>query len=399
MQLSIEESLHDLQHVCFQAALLYTSSKGTECDRDSAVTSHAGMQLSIEESLHDLQHVCFQAALLYTSSKGTECDRDSAVTSHAGMQLSIEESLHDLQHVCFQAALLYTSSRGERRIRVHTMSLPIATTLPDVLHSADQQCIIGLLSKMGNAHRLAQNLPAGASTSALHAPESLRLLPLYLLALLKRSLHAGACTSALLAPESLRLLPLYLLALLMRKAFRTGTSTRLDDRVADMCALKSQPLSQLLRGVYPALYALHTIQEHLVKGEENELVPDPPRLQLTAERVNSNGAYLLDDGDSMIIYVGRNVSPAFLSETFGVTAFSQIPDEARSLPRVDSDTCQLLHAFIDRLNEDRPYASDILVLRDNSPSRLAFTERLVDDRVESAFSYYEFLQHVKNQVK
>lgn len=29
-----------------------------------------GMQLSIDESLHDLQHVCFQAALLYTSSKG-----------------------------------------------------------------------------------------------------------------------------------------------------------------------------------------------------------------------------------------------------------------------------------------------------------------------------------------
>lgn len=37
--------------------------------------------------------------------------------------------------------------------------------------------------------------------------------------------------------------------------------------------------------------------------------------------------------------------------------------------------------------------------RDNSPSRTLFTERLVEDRVESAFSYYEFLQHVKNQVK
>jgi hypothetical protein len=29
-----------------------------------------GMQLSIEESLSDVQNVCFQAALLYTSSKG-----------------------------------------------------------------------------------------------------------------------------------------------------------------------------------------------------------------------------------------------------------------------------------------------------------------------------------------
>jgi hypothetical protein len=31
-----------------------------------------GMQLSIEENLSDMQSVCLQAALLYTSSKGTE---------------------------------------------------------------------------------------------------------------------------------------------------------------------------------------------------------------------------------------------------------------------------------------------------------------------------------------
>lgn len=38
---------------------------------------------------------------------------------------------------------------GERRIRVHTLCLPIGSNLPDILHSADQQCIIGLLTKMG----------------------------------------------------------------------------------------------------------------------------------------------------------------------------------------------------------------------------------------------------------
>lgn len=38
---------------------------------------------------------------------------------------------------------------GERRIRVHTMCLPIASTVADVIQSADQQCIVGLLAKMG----------------------------------------------------------------------------------------------------------------------------------------------------------------------------------------------------------------------------------------------------------
>ncbi|XP_069354931.1 protein transport protein Sec24A [Maniola hyperantus] len=310
-----------------------------------------------------------------------------------GMQLTIEESLADLQQVCFQAALLYTSSKGERRIRVHTLALPTANTLPDVLHSADQQCIVGLLSKMAvdrcataslseakealinvavdmlSAHRLAQNLPVGANSSALHAPVSMRLLPLYILALLKR------------------------------KAFRTGTSTRLDERVADMCFMKSAPLSQVMRAVYPDLYALHTLSEHVRRDKEDMDVPDPPRLQLTAERINITGAYLLDDGENMIIYVCHGVSPAFLSETFGVASFNQLPDEARSVPKMELDGNELLHAFIDKLNDDRPYPASVLLLRDNSASRQLFTERLVEDRVESSLSYYEFLQHVKTQVK
>ncbi|XP_073951009.1 protein transport protein Sec24A-like [Choristoneura fumiferana] len=307
-----------------------------------------------------------------------------------GMQLAIDESLADLQQVCFQAALLYTSSKGERRIRVHTLALPTASTLTDVLHSADQLCIVGLLSKMAvdrcasasmsearealinvavdalSAHRLAQNLPAGAVSAALHAPASLRLLPLYLLALLKR------------------------------KAFRTGTSTRLDDRVGDMCALKTLPLSQLARAVYPALYPVLDLHQYV---RPDDPVPDPPQLHLSAQRISVNGAYLLDDGETFIIYVCHGASPAYLSDTFGVAAFSQLPDEARALPALDSEGSELLHALLDRLNEERAVESGVLLLRDNSPSRHLFVERLVDDRVESAFSYYEFLQHVKAQVK
>ncbi|XP_053603191.1 protein transport protein Sec24B isoform X2 [Plodia interpunctella] len=313
-----------------------------------------------------------------------------------GMQLSIDEALSDLQQVCFQAALLYTSSKGERRIRVHTLALPIASNLTDVLHAADQQCIIGLLSKMA--------VDRCASASMSEAKEALMNVAVDALSAyrLAQNLSAGAHSAALHAPASLRLLPLYLLALLKRKAFRTGTSTRLDDRVADMCDMKTLPLGALLRAVYPDLYPLHSLRDHVSApqpGDDDCAAADPPRLHLSAERINATGAYLLDDGETMIIYICHAVSAAFLSDTFGVTAFSQLVDEARSLPKIDSEGNVLLHEFIDKLNEDRPYASNILVLKDNSPSRQVFTERLVDDRVESAFSYYEFLQHVKSQVK
>lgn len=38
---------------------------------------------------------------------------------------------------------------GERRIRVHTLSLPVVSILQDVLGGADQETVIGLVAKMG----------------------------------------------------------------------------------------------------------------------------------------------------------------------------------------------------------------------------------------------------------
>ena len=64
-------------------------------------------------------------------------------------QVSIEDDLRDSREVAFQAALLYTSSKGERRIRVHTFCLPTTASVTDVINSADQQAIVGMLAKFG----------------------------------------------------------------------------------------------------------------------------------------------------------------------------------------------------------------------------------------------------------
>ena len=65
-----------------------------------------------------------------------------------GMQISVEDTIES-NTVTFQAALLYTSSKGERRIRVHTLCLPVTNSLSEIYAGADQQAIVGLLAKMG----------------------------------------------------------------------------------------------------------------------------------------------------------------------------------------------------------------------------------------------------------
>ncbi|XP_011648058.1 protein transport protein Sec24A isoform X2 [Pogonomyrmex barbatus] len=306
-----------------------------------------------------------------------------------GMQISIDENLSDVQSVCFQASLLYTSSKGERRIRVHTLCLPVVASLSDVLHSADQQCIVGLLSKMAVDRSLQSSL-SDARDALINV--AIDILSAYKLA---QSSSGGG----LVAPASLKLLPLYIIALLKSVAFRSGTSTRLDDRVFAMFQLKTLPLAQLIQMIYPDLYPVHILDDRNAKDIDGKVCPQPPRLNLSAEKLDSRGVFLMDAGDKIFIFIGKNVNPIFCTNVLGVSAFTSIPEEMYELPELDTVESERLRNFVFSLQEEKPYYVSVQVIRDDSHFRTLFVERLIEDRFESALSYYEFLQHLKTQVK
>lgn len=94
-----------------------------------------------------------------------------------------------------------------------------------------------------------------------------------------------------------------------------------------MCQLKSLPLSHLMQSVYPDLYPVHALDDRNVKEVDGKMCPQPPRLRLSAEKLESQGAFLLDSGDRILIYVGKNIHPSFCNNVFGVPSFSAIPEE------------------------------------------------------------------------
>jgi protein transport protein SEC24 len=57
------------------------------------------------------------------------------------------------------------------------------------------------------------------------------------------------------------------------------------------------------------------------------VIPQPPRLHLSAEMVDSAGAYLLDTGDVIYFYVGRNVHQVFLEQVLGASSFQSLPEQ------------------------------------------------------------------------
>jgi len=101
----------------------------------------------------------------------------------------------------------------------------------------------------------------------------------------------------------------------------------LDDRVFAMFQLKTLPLAHLMQLVYPDLYPVHALDDRQAKDIDGKVCPQPPRLHLSAEKLDSRGVFLMDAGDKIFIFVGKNISPVFCTNVLGVSAFTSIPEE------------------------------------------------------------------------
>ncbi|XP_031546662.1 protein transport protein Sec24B isoform X4 [Vicugna pacos] len=305
------------------------------------------------------------------------------------VQLSIEESLTDTSLVCFQTALLYTSSKGERRIRVHTLCLPVVSSLADVYAGVDVQAAICLLANMAVDRSISSSLSDARDALVNAVVDSLSAYG---------STVSNLQHSALIAPSSLKLFPLYVLALLKQKAFRTGTSTRLDDRVYAMCQIKCQPLVHLMKMIHPNLYRIDRLTDEGAIHVNDRVVPQPPLQKLSAEKLTREGAFLMDCGSVFYIWIGKSCDNNFIEDVLGYPNFASIPQKMTHLPELDTLSSERARSFITWLRDNRPLSPVLHVVKDESPAKTEFFQHLIEDRTEAAFSYYEFLLHVQQQI-
>uniref|UniRef100_A0A8D1JV73 Protein transport protein Sec24B n=1 Tax=Sus scrofa TaxID=9823 RepID=A0A8D1JV73_PIG len=305
------------------------------------------------------------------------------------VQLSIEESLTDTSLVCFQTALLYTSSKGERRIRVHTLCLPVVSSLADVYAGVDVQAAICLLANMAVDRSISSSLSDARDALVNAVVDSLSAYG---------STVSNLQHSGLIAPTSLKLFPLYVLALLKQKAFRTGTSTRLDDRVYAMCQIKCQPLVHLMKMIHPNLYRIDRLTDEGAIHVNDRVVPQPPLQKLSAEKLTREGAFLMDCGSVFYIWIGKGCDNNFIEDVLGYPNFASIPQKMTHLPELDTLSSERARSFITWLRDNRPLSPILHVVKDESPAKTEFFQHLIEDRTEAAFSYYEFLLHVQQQI-
>lgn len=315
------------------------------------------------------------------------------------VEVAIDENINK-NMVCLQAAVLHTTCNGERRIRVLTLALPTTTNLSDVYASADQCAITTYFSHKAVERTLGSGLEA--------ARDALQAKLTELLQTFKKELGGGSMGGGgLQFPANLRGLPVLFLGLVKNVGLRKSTQIPSDIRSAALCLLSTLPVPLLMRYIYPRLYSLHDMPDKAgTPDAETGQIVLPPAMNLSSERLVPYGLYLIDDGQSQFLWVGRDAVPQLIADVFGVQDRSQVHVGKGRVPELEGDFNERVRAVVQKSRDHRSLGVGsittphmYIVREDGEPSLKLWAQTLlVEDRADQGVSAAQWLGVLREKV-
>ncbi|KAM7539820.1 hypothetical protein Aperf_G00000030252 [Anoplocephala perfoliata] len=329
------------------------------------------------------------------------------------MQLEVTDRLDSFAQVVLQCALLYTSAYGDRRIRVHTLCLPVTDSPEAIFNYADEGAVACLVAKMAVERTI--------STGLENAREALTTVMNDILTAYQKERKAGSSSSGLsgMCPASLRLLPVYLCGTLRFPAFRNYLPTSLDVRSGALELLIGAPAPQALALLYPHLYAVNSFISEPICGKDatlaqkaaslslNDSTPPLPCLPLTGKSIIRDGIYLLDTGNLIMILVGYGIQAEDLKSLIGYASIDELTIEKRitklgDLPENEKmpPPRRRLETLLKSIQRDRYLGTAVVLIRHDVPEPLKgrFINALVEDRTSTCPSYPEYVQMILSKL-
>ncbi|KAF9937775.1 COPII coat Sec23p-Sfb3p heterodimer component [Modicella reniformis] len=309
-----------------------------------------------------------------------------------GVLVKHDGKLDEKTEASFQVALLYTTAGGLRRVRVHNFSTPVTTLLGSVFRWADMDTTINFLSKGAISQGLSKPLN---DVRDVLTNKCVKILSSY-----RKNCASSTAPGQLILPEAFKLFPLYALTLLKSKSLRGGMDINSDMRVYQMRMLRGMGVSESIVFLYPRMFSVHEMQEkHGVKDARGRVVL-PPLIRVSIARLNQAGAYLLENGQAMYFWLGRDISPQFLNDVFGVSNLNEIDPNLRYLPEINSPTSTQLRTIVDYMQAQRSrYLNLILVRQGMEVYELDFANQLVEDKNNDAMSYVDYLCAIHRMIQ
>ncbi|CAL6424866.1 unnamed protein product [Bathycoccus prasinos] len=324
----------------------------------------------------------------------------NADQTHA-VYLAHDEVVPNMQACYIQCALLYTSADGERRIRVHTMQVPVVNDMTDLFRAIDSGAMACFLTRLSaertNSARL-QDARDALTHKLVDALKEYKLLG---------GARHNFGFNSLAFPESMKLLPLFAMCATKTLALKGAPrDVAVDNRVECSFDIMSCSAEDCLRMMYPACYALHGGSEDAGIPENDSIealmkMKMPPRTALAGERIDARGIYLIDDGRKLLVWVGGQCEQKMITSIFGDQGCPD-PFVDAYLPTISGNKVnEKVRNTVKRIrsrNQARYQA--LTVIRQGTPQEALLFNHLVEDRASGGgMGYGDFLAQLHRLVQ
>jgi len=249
-----------------------------------------------------------------TDTELASINADAAVAC----EIKHDDKITEEDGVYVQAAVLFTSSGGQRRLRILNLSLNTCSTMADMYRSCELDAVVNFTAKQ-SISRLMETNPKTVKENLISSCANI-------LACYRKNCASPSSAGQLILPECMKLLPLYTNCLLKSDALAGGPDIGCDERAFLMSAVSSMDVTSTVGFFYPRLFPVHDLNP-----SESGL---PDQIRCSMEKVRDDGAYLLENGLYLFLYVGLAVDPAWVQDVYGVQSAGQIDTERASMETI-----------------------------------------------------------------
>ena len=144
-----------------------------------------------------------------------------------------------------------------------------------------------------------------------------------------------------------------------------------------------------------------------VADEQTGDIVLPPPVNLSSGSLVPYGLYLIDDGQTQFLWLGRDAVPQLVEDVFGVPDKSQVKVGKQTVPVLENDFNERIRAVIEKSRDHRSRGVGSIIVphlyvvrEDGEPGmRLWAQTMLVEDRADQGVSLKQWLGIMREKVR
>ncbi|CAI7609286.1 unnamed protein product [Penicillium pancosmium] len=310
-----------------------------------------------------------------------------------GVVFSYDGKLDPKLDAHFQAALLYTSADGQRRVRCINVVAAVNEGAMETMKYVDQDAVVAVIAKEAASKTLDKTLK---DIRASISEKTVDIFSGY-----RKNFSGSHPPGQLVLPENLKEFSMYMLSLIKSRAFKGGNESS-DRRTHDMRMIRSLGCTELSLYLYPRIIPIHNLQPEDGFPNEQGQLQVPPTLRASFSKIEEGGAYLVDNGQAVLLWLHAQVSPNLLEDLLGPGANSlqELNPNTSSLPVLETHLNAQVRNILQYFSTVRgSKAVTIQLARQGlDGAEYEFARLLLEDRNNEAQSYVDWLVHIHRQI-